>query len=93
VTKLQQLFDAICGDHAVLLPTTTAAVTDLDQLAAGEGPDGVIWALRGARQLDVNIVALAPGGAIRPSGGSDAVTETPVQVLRPPLTPTIWPVM
>jgi len=41
-----------------------AGVAHLDRLAAGGGPDGVIWALGGPRQLDANLVALAPGGEI-----------------------------
>jgi quercetin dioxygenase-like cupin family protein len=36
----------------------------LDQFLPRPGPDGVVWALGGQRQLDVNLVVLGPDGAI-----------------------------
>ena len=36
----------------------------LDLVEPLRGPGGVVWALGGERQLEVNLVALGPGGAI-----------------------------
>jgi quercetin dioxygenase-like cupin family protein len=36
----------------------------LDRVGAPPGPGGVVWALSGQRQLEVNLVVLEPGGAI-----------------------------
>jgi len=55
----------VCG--VVVEPGTwheCGRVAHLDRLGPDGGADGVIWALAGARQLDANLVALAPAGEI-----------------------------
>ena len=47
----------------------------LDEIRAEAGGSGVLWALGGERQLEVNVVALEPDGAI------DAHRNTEVDVL------------
>lgn len=59
--------ERVCEACGVLVPPgaphSCGEVTHLDQLDVG-GSGGVIWAMGGERQLDVNVVALAPGGGI-----------------------------
>jgi quercetin dioxygenase-like cupin family protein len=40
----------------------------LDRVVPPPGPDGVVWALGGERQLDVNLVVLGPSGGIGEHG-------------------------
>lgn len=37
---------------------------ELDEIAHGAGPDGVVWALGGPRQLEANLVVLSPHGSV-----------------------------
>lgn len=36
----------------------------LDEIVRGAGPDGVVWALGGPRQLEANLVVLSPHGSV-----------------------------